>query len=46
MPPKRRPRPKLDLNLSDVNAEKSLDQSFMVQSDAFINKDFRVRYIS
>jgi hypothetical protein len=39
---KRRPRPKLGLNLAEVNKDDTLDQSFMVQSDAFVNKDFRV----
>ena len=41
---KRRPRPKLGLklNLAEINAEQSLEQSFMVQSDAFINADIRV----
>jgi len=39
---KRRPRPKLGLNLAEVNAADTLEDSFMVKSDAFVNADFRV----
>jgi hypothetical protein len=38
----KRRRPKLGLNLAEINAEDSLEQSFMVQSDAFVNADIRV----